>query len=80
MSERYICNSCSEPKHSLEPRKSKVTGINILICRTCIDRGYEPRQLLIIACQSSEKMRNLAKKYIKNRLYVGEIIALTEIL
>jgi hypothetical protein len=80
MSDRFICNSCSQPKHSLESRKSKVTGMEIFICRTCIDKGFEPRQLLIIAYHSGEQMRKKATKYIKGRLYIGETIALTEVL
>jgi hypothetical protein len=80
MTSRLVCNSCSEPKHNLESRKSKVTNMDILICRTCIDNGYEPRQLLIIAYHSGEVMRKKATRYIRNRLYVGNIIALNEVL
>lgn len=77
---RFICNSCGKQKHSLEPRRSKVTGMDIMICRTCIDAGFEPRQLLIIAYHSGDQMRKKAKRYIKERLYVGEIITLNEVL
>jgi hypothetical protein len=77
---RLVCNSCSEPKHNLESRKSKVTGMDIMICKTCIEKGFEPRQLLIIAYHSGEVMRKRAYRYIKNHLYVGEIIALNEVL
>ncbi len=80
MSDRVICHSCSQPKHSLESRRSKVAGMDILICKTCIDKGYEPRHLLIIAYRSGEAMRKKAKKYIEDRKYVGEIIMLTEVL
>jgi hypothetical protein len=76
----YICFSCDQPKYSLEPRKSKVTGMNILLCKTCIENGYEPRQLLVIAYYSGDKMREKAIRYIKGNLYVGETITLTEVL
>jgi hypothetical protein len=78
---RILCNSCSEPKYNLELRKSKVTGMDIMICRTCIDNGYEPRPLLIIAYHSNDDvMRRKASRYIKNHLYVGQVIALNEVL
>ena len=74
MTSRLVCNSCSEPKFKLESRKSKVTGMDILICKTCIDNGYEPRQLLIIAYHSGDAMRKKATRFIRNQLYVGDII------
>jgi hypothetical protein len=80
MSSSIVCNSCDQPKHNLEHRKSKVTKMDIFICRTCIDLGYEPRQLLIIAYYSGAEMRDRATKYIKNGLYLGKTIALNEVL
>ena len=80
MSDRFMCHSCDLPKASLEKRKSKITGMDILICATCIERGYEPRHLLIIGYHSSEAIRKRAISFIKNHSYVGETIALTEVL
>ena len=79
-SDRFLCNSCDLPKASLEKRKSRITGMDILICATCIEKGYEPRHLLIIGYHSSEPIRRKAINLIKNHLYVGETIALTEVL
>lgn len=78
--DRFICHSCDQPKFSLEPRKSKVTGMDILICRTCIEKGFEPRHLLIIAYGGTDQMRKKATKFIKDGLYIGDAIALTEVL
>ncbi len=78
--DRFVCHSCDQPKFSLEPRKSKVTGMDILICKTCIEKGFEPRHLLIIAYGGSDLMRKKATKFIKDNLYVGDKIALTEVL
>ena len=80
MTERFKCSCCGETKYSLENRKSKVTGMAIFICRTCISKGYEPRHILIIGYQSGGEIRNKAIKFIENRLYFGETIALTEVL
>lgn len=80
MSDRLICNSCSMPKATLEKRKSKITNMDIFICRTCIDSGYEPRHLLIIGYRSGDNIRKKAIGLIEERLYVGETIALTEVL
>lgn len=77
---RFICNSCDEPKAYLEPKKSKITGANILLCNTCINKGFEPRYLLIIGYHSHGQVQKKAIGLIKNHLYVGETIALTEVL
>jgi hypothetical protein len=80
MTERFMCNSCDQPKASLERRKSKITNMDILICTTCVDKGYEPRHLLIIGYHSSDPIRKRAINLIKSHLYIGETIALTEVL
>lgn len=80
MSGRWICNSCDQQKASLERKRSKITGMEIMICATCVERGFEPRHLLIIGYHSSEPIRKKAITLIKNHLYVGETIALTEVL
>lgn len=79
MSDRFICGCCGEPKHSLESRKSKITGMEVLMCRTCIHDGFEPRELIIIGYYN-DKLRSKTLKYIKNNLYVGTRITLTEVL
>lgn len=80
MSDRFLCNSCDLPKAALEKRKSRITGMDIFICATCIEKGYEPRHLLIIGYTSPEPIRKRAEALIKKHLYVGETIALTEVL
>lgn len=73
------CHSCGEPKHRLEPRKSQVTGMEILQCQTCISAGYEPRHFLIIGLQGPRDMAKRAVKLIEQKKYVGEVIPASDI-
>jgi hypothetical protein len=79
-SERFLCNSCDQQKAILERRKSRITGMDIFICASCIEKGYEPRHLLIIGYHSSDPIKKRAISLIKNHLYIGEPITLTEVL
>jgi hypothetical protein len=78
--ERIKCHVCDEPKHELERHKSKVTGMDMFICKTCKQNGLEPRFMLIIGFNSGGTMRERATKYIKNRQYLGDTILLVETL
>ncbi len=78
MSERFKCSCCREQKLSLESQPT-LTGMKVLKCQTCISKGYEPRELLIIAYRS-EKLSKRAAKLIRERKYIGNEIALAEIL
>lgn len=80
MSDRFICNSCDRPKANLQKRRSKITNMDVFLCSTCIDLGYEPRHLLIIGYHSGEQTKKKAIALIKDRCYIGETIALTEVL
>lgn len=73
------CHSCGEPKFSLEPRKSQVTGMQILVCRTCVTAGYEPKHFLIIGLQGTPEQAKRAAKLIEQRKYAGELMLASEI-
>jgi uncharacterized CHY-type Zn-finger protein len=78
--ERIKCHVCDMQKHELEKYKSKVTNMEMFICKTCKQSGLEPRYMLIIGFNSGGTMREKAKKFIKNRQYLGDTILLVETL
>jgi hypothetical protein len=81
MSDKFICESCGQPKARLESKRSKVmAGKQLLMCKTCISKNFEPRYLLIIAYNSSVEMRKKSKPFILDRRYVGDEIVLAEVL
>jgi hypothetical protein len=75
-----ICNSCDQPKANLECKKSKISGMNLFLCATCIKEGYEPRHILIIGYYSGGVIREKATEFIKKGLYLGAPITLVEVL
>ena len=73
------CHSCGKPKFSLESRKSQVTGMEILICQTCIKEGLEPKHFLIIGLQGPPAMAKKAARLIENKKYFGELMLAADI-
>lgn len=75
------CAVCDKHKATLKPRKSKLTGANLLLCVSCFDNKYEPRWAIIVVARSP-KMGGLVavRDYIRNHKYVGEKIRADEIL
>jgi hypothetical protein len=73
------CGVCGNQKLNVESLRSKLTGVAILVCATCISAGFEPRELIIIAYHN-EKLRPKAIKYIKTGKYLGPRIELSEVL
>lgn len=73
------CHSCGEPKFSLESRKSQVTGMEILICQTCIRNGFEPKHFLIIGLQGTPAMAKRSAKLIEERKYFGDLMLAEDI-
>jgi hypothetical protein len=76
--DRFKCSVCRQPKLSLESHGT-LTGMKVLKCQTCIGKGFEPRELLIIAYRS-DRLSKRAAKLIRERKYCGQEIALAEIL
>ena len=74
-----VCASCRKPKYEVHGRDSAlVPAIKILMCKTCIRRGYEPRHIIILAARSG-KVRQ-ATPFIVGHLYEGEAIVASDIL
>jgi NMD protein affecting ribosome stability and mRNA decay len=74
-----VCYSCGKPKSELTTRKSSLlSGINLLLCKNCIESKYEPRWIIILAGRKSgpEKVRD----YILKNRYVGKEISASELI
>lgn len=69
------CQCCKKQKHQLHPKKSDVLkGVVLLMCQSCIDAGYEPRAMVILAGRSNGPAS--VKEFIIKRRYLGaEILA-----
>jgi len=73
------CTSCQTVVDitDITRRPSKlVTDMHIYMCSMCEERGLEPRFLIIIAAKQHNPR---AVSYIKNELYVGNVILASEI-
>ena len=76
---RGICASCRKQKYEVHGRDSAlIPSIKLLMCKTCIRKGYEPRHTVILAARSG-KMRE-ATPFIVNHLYEGDPIVASDIL
>lgn len=53
-------------------------NISLNLCQTCIDSGYEPRWVIILAARSNGT--DSVKNYIINKRYVGQTITGIEII
>lgn len=75
--DRLICQSCSQQKHNLNIRASKLlANVKIIICSTCEEKNFEPRYLVTIALH--QLGINGVKEYIEKKLYYGDEITLAE--
>lgn len=70
---RGVCASCRKQKYEVHPHKSSlITQIDLLMCRTCIRKGFEPRYIIVLAARSG--MLREASHFIVNDLYIGDRI------
>jgi len=76
--EKILCYSCNKTKNKLNPRKSSLLPINLLMCETCIEAKYEPRWIVILAGRQNGP--DHVKEYIIKKRYVGEAILADELL
>ena len=53
-------------------------GIQLFMCQMCIDAGYEPRWVIILA--GRQKGPDKVRKHIINRLYLGKAITAEELI
>lgn len=80
MARELLCQSCEEQKLTLQRIKSSlIKTMEITMCATCIGEGYEPRFMILLAIRSSG-ISDMAKKFIRDRKYLGDIIPASDIL
>jgi protein-arginine kinase activator protein McsA len=72
-----LCNSCDKQKATLKLVKSKLLGVPLYMCESCIKSGYEPRYVIILAGRSMGS--DAVKNYILKRKYFGRDITFAEI-
>lgn len=67
------CESCRQPKNELIKHRSRLTGMDLFICRTCRDNKFEPRWAIILY----GRRHGLAAvaEYINKHRYVGKEIS-----
>jgi hypothetical protein len=74
-----MCFSCGKSKNKLSPTKSTIMdGIQLFMCELCIDAGYEPRWVIILA--GRQKGPEHIKNFIIKKLYLGKVITAEEII
>lgn len=80
MTPRLICQSCDENKHQLEKVNSElIPGYQLTICKTCKDKGYEPRYIVILAVNQFGTSNTKVRSAIKNHRYHGLDIPASDI-
>jgi protein-arginine kinase activator protein McsA len=79
MSEDMLCYSCSKPKANLTLRKSSLlSGVNLLLCQTCIENKFEPRWTIILSARKNGP--DYVRDFIVKRRYLGNEITATELI
>jgi len=74
-----LCYSCSKPKANLSIKKSTlITGVNLLMCQSCIDSKFEPRWTIILSGRKNgpEHVRD----FIIRHRYIGKEITANELI
>lgn len=80
MNDRMVCQSCSQQRLELHVVKSVLLeGINLTLCKTCMNNGYEPRFIILIALAQNGITPNV-KKMVEETKYIGSAITLSEYL
>ncbi len=80
MARELLCQSCGEQKMSLQRVKSSlIKDMELTMCATCMGEGYEPRFMILLAVRSTG-MSEQAKRFIRDRKYLGEVIPAADIL
>lgn len=74
-----LCQSCNKSKNQLHHVKSRILiEISLNMCQSCIDSGYEPRWVVILAARSLGS--DAVRSYIVDKRYVGPTITGVEII
>lgn len=73
------CQSCKKQKASLAGKKSSlIEDMNIIMCDSCTQRGFEPRHIVVLAMVGNWNVER-TKQFIADRRYYGEEIKASEI-
>ena len=76
----FRCQSCNKPKESLHNIESSlIKGVNLVMCKTCIDGKFEPRAFVIISIHQFGITKE-SRSIIKDRRYYGEPIEAVEVI
>lgn len=74
-----VCYSCGQPKSELTPKKSALlNGMNLLLCKKCVESKYEPRWIVILAGRKFGP--SYVRDYIVKSKYVGKEISASELI
>lgn len=74
-----VCYSCGQPKNELTPKKSALlSGINLLMCKKCLEMKYEPRWIIIISAR--QQGASHVRDFIVKRRYLGKEITANELI
>lgn len=60
-------------------KSSLIKTMEITMCATCIGKGFEPRFMILLAVRTTG-VNDMAKKFIRDRKYLGDIIPASDIL
>jgi hypothetical protein len=74
-----VCYSCGQPKNDLTAKKSSLLGgMNLLLCKKCIESKYEPRWIIILAGRKFGP--DSVREYVVRHRYVGKEISASELI
>lgn len=75
-----ICQSCNKVKAELHVKKSSlISGMNLLMCKTCIASKFEPRFVIILYGRQNG-WDSVSPFLVPRQRYVGEPIAASDLI
>lgn len=76
----FRCQSCNKPKEALHNVESKlISGMAIVMCKTCIELKYEPRAFVILSI-TQFGLTDVSRRVLKEQRYYGEVIPASDII
>jgi hypothetical protein len=74
-----LCYSCGKQKSEVTLKKSSLlSGVNLMMCNTCIEMKFEPRWVIILA--GRQQGTTYVRDYIIKRRYIGQDILGSELI
>ena len=74
-----ICQSCLQQKAQLFTHKSSLNGLELIMCRACINGGYEPRWNVLLHGRSNGWM-SVQHLLAPKQLYFGDPIIAADLI